>query len=341
MVHTWAGALLFLGEEKDLSAGHASGLQQARTELLGKLDSWNVLYMGELPYIMCYVTAGDFVQFFALGPDMVVRVLHRDPIVVSTVPGVLQLTVATINIFRILHTLRASGPQVGAPTLFSVKERQDCTITFEAAYVCKVYHTAHKRPRMAAFPLGMARRGPFTEHDIDRLHTFFDRLFELRSRPACLEVPVRRPTTADVEDYHTLEVAMCPVGIQRLPETKEEFVLCFRCILRALDILHTQLGYIHCDVRWPNVITASSVQGEAAGTRWCLIDFGEVAPIGDGAAGSPAADLAGLAAMLMPREAVLYQRVGFDVPLDRLRALLLEPAATAAGVLEKATSLLG
>jgi hypothetical protein len=340
MVHTVRGALVFLGEEKDLSQGYEAGIRAAMNELVGKLQSWNVLYMGELPYIICYAAAGDHVHFFALAPNMTLCPLHRDPIVVSTVRGALQLAVATINAFRLLNTLRWSGPQIGAPTLLSVMVRQDCTITFQANSVSKVYHTAHKRPRPAELPLGLARRGPLTERDIDRLREFFTRLFELPLRPDCLEVPVGRPSalTDASGNYHTLQVNVCPVGIMRKPETQEEFAHFFRCILRALDILHAQLGYVHGDVRWPNVITAP-VPGEAAGTRWCLIDFGEVMPIGEGI--SPEADLKQLAAMLMPSEAFLFQQPGFPVPLDRLCVLLRETGATAAGVLAKAVPFLG
>ena len=336
-LHNGAGVLLMHGEEK-ASSGE---LGTASDELKEKLREWNVLYMGELPFLFCYAAGADLLQFFVLDPQMVLHSLHEQPINVSTVGGALQMTVAVINIFRIFQTIERLAPKLGFPKLFSKLSRHDCDITFEPDYVAKVYHTT--RPsKLDKFQ--NASRGPFNSSDLERLDTLFCRLVELSPRPDCLEVPTDIPVSdtrivrgapperAKIE-VEFLEVHMTPVGIQRPPNTKQEVQHLLCDVLRALVILH-KLGYVHCDVRWPNIITAP-LAGQPMGACWCLIDFGETKLISDTI--KPQRDLVQLAVMLTStdRPSVLGR---VDFPINRFCKLLRVPDATAAGVLQEATA---
>lgn len=308
------------GEEK----GSRAELESATKELTEKLHSWNVLLMGEVPFLFCYAAGADLVQFYVLCPDMTLRTIHERPLVVSNVVGVLQLYVAVINIFRILQTLQRSIPLLSSPMPFSTLSRSDCNIVFEMDCVVKIYHTADDSKRDKFFG---KLRGPFADTDLQRLATLFSHLFKLTPRPDCMEVPVTPHSAIAGKSMSTLTVRMSPVGIQRVPNTKQEFICFLRCALRALIILH-KIGYVHCDVRWPNFITAPLSGHLALGVRWCLIDYGETKRISGDI--KPQHDLLQLADMLVDPTMSLLR--GFDVPI-RLCELLRKPKATAAGVL--------
>ena len=97
-------------------------------------------------------------------------------------------------------------------------------------------------------------------------------LLAAASIPCAVTVTSRSRETTAAGLLWRLE--MRPVGLQVLPTTEAELCCAIRCVLRALAALHAH-GYVHRDVRWPNVLSLDSGQ-------WLLIDF-ELA----GATGAP------------------------------------------------------
>eukprot|EP00047_Mylnosiga_fluctuans_P019287 m.80881 g.80881 ORF g.80881 m.80881 type:complete len:70 (+) comp8063_c0_seq1:533-742(+) len=61
--------------------------------------------MGEMPYLICFGTAGNLIQFYAMDPDRNLIRLHPFPLDVCTVAGVLQLTLAVINLVHIIPSM--------------------------------------------------------------------------------------------------------------------------------------------------------------------------------------------------------------------------------------------
>jgi hypothetical protein len=59
-------------------------------------------------------------------------------------------------------------------------------------------------------------------------------------------------------------IRLQPVGVQRLPQTETEAVTVIKHIFQCLFKLH-ELGIVHCDIRWGNIIEAFK--------NWYLIDF--------------------------------------------------------------------
>jgi len=55
------------GEEKGDSSGDS--LYGAADELTSKMEAWNPLFFGELPYVFGYALAGTKFRFYALHPD--------------------------------------------------------------------------------------------------------------------------------------------------------------------------------------------------------------------------------------------------------------------------------
>ncbi len=114
-----------------------------------------------------------------------------------------------------------------------------------------------------------------------------------------------------------LGLVMKPVGLERQPRTSDELKVFLLCILTALQDLHGR-GYVHLDLRWPNVIIVA--QG-----WWYIIDgeyvrksgdpYPENLPIHDGAVADHAVDLTMLGKMV----GALYNR---DLLDDNVKALI-------------------
>ena len=79
----------------------------------------------------------------------------------------------------------------------------------------------------------------------------------------CLKISEELPESQI--DSRTIVLKLKPCGIERLPHSLNEFVSAIRCVLQALQAIH-RLGYVHRDVRWPNVLCVKDYD-------WRLIDF--------------------------------------------------------------------
>lgn len=66
---------------------------------------------------------------------------------------------------------------------------------------------------------------------------------------------------------NTLTIRLGPVGIQVKPRSIEEARTAFRHVMRCMLALHKKAQYMHCDLRWPNIILV--------GTKWFVIDCTE------------------------------------------------------------------
>ncbi|KAF0453620.1 hypothetical protein F8M41_001711 [Gigaspora margarita] len=82
---------------------------------------------------------------------------------------------------------------------------------------------------------------------------------------------VKNPRIVD-DSY---KVNLAPLGVSRKPKTEQEVKVAISCVLDALVDLH-ELGYVHRDVRWPNILKLTD-------NNWMLIDL-ECAGIDDGIA---------------------------------------------------------
>ena len=88
-----------------------------------------------------------------------------------------------------------------------------------------------------------------------------------------------------------------PVCLEQLPSTLEDLRISLRCVLTALCAFHER-GFVHRDVRWPNVLKDKE--------RWLLADF-ELADL----AGSPVPDGA-IASAFLPPEVTADKRSGYS-----------------------------
>jgi hypothetical protein len=58
-------------------------------------------------------------------------------------------------------------------------------------------------------------------------------------------------------------ISLVPVGVQRFPFSLAELIIALQHITECLFALH-ELGYVHCDVRWGNIVIYNH--------QWDLID---------------------------------------------------------------------
>jgi hypothetical protein len=223
-------------------------LSKALSELAVKMAA-NVYTRLNMPFLPCFAVGGDLLQFAVLLPEAgggVRLETVSDPLSMVSHTDRLRILAASFQMFRVLVWLRSRMPAVVIP-LYEEQWREDggCIMVYEACVV--------KTCRSAA-PAGV-----------------YDLLFASAIPCAITITSCSRQTTA-LGLMWRLEVR--PVGLQVLPTSEAELCCAMRCVLRALAALHAH-GYVHRDVRWPNVLSLDS--GE-----WLLIDF-ELA----GATGAP------------------------------------------------------
>ncbi len=113
-------------------------------------------------------------------------------------------------------------------------------------------------------------------HDDINLEALFDFYKSIRSKPIpYFEYPLNDEGKSNsvVVTNHALFLDLKPVGLQRQPRSSDELKDCLVCILTSLQDLHGR-GYVHLDLRWPNVIIVSR-------KSWYIIDGEYVRKSGD------------------------------------------------------------
>lgn len=98
----------------------------------------------------------------------------------------------------------------------------------------------------------------FTENELfERMQLFYNRSSTVPNLEHLYVGPVG-PYTVNKR-----RVRLVPVGVERRPETMLELIAAIKQIFNCLCCLH-DLGYVHCDVRWSNIIVVFD--------NWFLID---------------------------------------------------------------------
>ncbi len=120
------------------------------------------------------------------------------------------------------------------------------------------------------------KRGLYQHEDtnLDALSEFYK---SIRSQPIpYFEYPVKDEDKTDSVNLvagEALELVMKPGGSARQPQSSDELKDCLVCILTALQHLHGR-GYVHLDLRWPNVVFVTS-------EMWCVIGGEYVRKVGN------------------------------------------------------------
>jgi len=233
--------LILGGEEKSSK----TQLVVARSGLIAKLRKWNEHIYGRLNYIFGFACAGEFLTFHAMSPSGNLANIS-DIFMLTSVEDRIKIIIFVINLARLFRTLVHRIPS-GLHMLYQPIQRPNGgTIMIHYDYVMKT------------IPL-----------DIVDLDTTYDYLHELYTAMQRDHVPhvieLVKMSMINLVSAGYIYLKLSPCGIQRIPQTKKEFLFAFKSILQALEGVH-KLGYAHLDVRWANVLSVTDED-------WRLIDF--------------------------------------------------------------------
>ena len=229
------GALVAKGEHKATPAELLTALR----ELVDKMNGgWNPLAMRGMPFLPCYAVGGELLQFALVLPPSggsAMRVVTvSDEFVLTTPKGRFGAVKAACNMYRIMVWLRSRMPQ-DAVQLYAKQPRTDGgSITVFDNHVVKLTRTVASVDVYAAVAQ--------VPHAI--------RITDVK----------RARNSSGLSRLH-LE----PVALERKPRDERELQEAVRCVLRALSAFHSR-GFVHHDVRWPNVLVTAE-------GSWILADF--------------------------------------------------------------------
>ncbi|KAG2454326.1 hypothetical protein HYH02_001352 [Chlamydomonas schloesseri] len=255
----WVNSVLLLkGEEK----AAASELQHAVQELTTKVsDAWaaGLLPHTPLPSMLAYAAAGAVLQFFCIehvGSGGVQATPISGIMDLTTAPGRLQALTASFNIWRLLAGYTSQGPTapIGMGQVVSSPDglRTYCLLP---GFFRKSIRQFSLHARYTSFKLLQELYGKMSEQK-----------HRLSIIQACDVNGVAGPRLQQHDDTYVVHLA--PVGQPCMgpPATESDLACAVLGVLSGLAALHSE-GYVHRDVRWPNVIFLPAER------RWLLIDL--------------------------------------------------------------------
>jgi hypothetical protein len=233
------GALVLKAEHKRTRAE----LAKALSELQSKMSTWNPLVMRGMPFLPCFAVGGDLIQFALLTPGPPVGSVRLEAVTDTLSMRVpadrLRVLAVSFNMFRILVWLRGRMPDVAVMPLFQPQLRSDGgSITVFDDHVvkrCAVLAPAAVYNCLASGAI-----------------------------PCAVRVLDVKPATAP---HLFARLKLQPVALEAKPRDEAQLRRALACVLMALEALHAA-GFVHRDVRWPNVLRA-----DADGHAWLLCDF--------------------------------------------------------------------
>jgi hypothetical protein len=234
--------LILRGEEKRSSFE----LVDAKKELTDKLTVWNPVLFGNLNYIFGFACAGEFFQFYAMGPNTVMATEISEVFDLSKVSSRYELFFCIINLARVIKTIRKRIPKTSIMMFNPVKRLNGVTIEITNDSVIKTI--------------------PVLEPDrMDFLTTLYAVMKENSVPFVCqcrsLEIISKKGRYQGT----FIQLTITPLGCEFIPPTLDLLLKALRCVLQALEGVH-KLDYAHADVRWANILRVSD-------DYWVLIDF--------------------------------------------------------------------
>jgi len=235
--------LLLRGEEKKDSSGYADAVH----ELSEKLKSWNTVIFGRLNYIFGYVLAGEIFRLFAIGPGGKIEEISN-MLDLQKRSDRFDLFFLLVNLARVIKTILYRIPITSHPLYQPIRSSDGCTIEIRENVVVKRFSVSNMV--------------------YDKRFEFLKGLYVALSQNSVSCVPkVKdiRKTRDQTEFGRIIELTILTHGCKIMPKNLDELLIALKCVLSALDGVHT-LKYAHQDIRWPNILYVSD-------SYWILIDF--------------------------------------------------------------------
>lgn len=248
--------LVFFGEEESsTSEAHAEAQLSSSERIVFSAASF-----GTMPFIVVYVCRGPIFRFYLFSRVNV----HEDRPQVKPIWQVFDLRQAADRLKVLFHLifvykwLRAAMP-LHFPT--------------RAMPVDK-----NVRVVLGAVKKEVAAVSDARKQQLEVFHVALDDAPECLAR-ASLSAPTMAGTKTLLANA-TCCITMTPVGCHSDPTTAEEAKSAFIDILTALKWLHEVALWVHCDLRWPNVVRRCVVAGnDRIKGGWLLIDYEMSQPI--------------------------------------------------------------
>jgi hypothetical protein len=258
------GALLLKAEHKR-SRGE---LGDAKAELASKMKGWNTVALSGLALLPCFAVGGELLQFCAIvrNADGSLAVKDALPVFNMNVDlDRLRIVCAACNMFRVLVALRRRM-HAKVPPLYTAQVRSCGTsITVMDTHVVKKCWPA---PDGVYACLEGEGSIPCAIRVISRITPAGGGMTHIKMEPVCVEA--LPDSEADLQAGPALSSGLLPRRSRICPSMQRAV----RCVLRALGDFHAR-GFVHRDVRWPNVLRNPSDGGSL------LIDFELAAPAGE------------------------------------------------------------
>ncbi|PNW87357.1 hypothetical protein CHLRE_02g119500v5 [Chlamydomonas reinhardtii] len=266
--------LLFKGEEKAASAEHETAIAELKSKMA---TAWNpALLPGvSLPCMFAYAAAGSQVQFFAVtSRDGAVEATPvSDCLHIDTPLGRIKVVHHT---FKVLQAVAAYAPS--APDLSIALGQVSKALTLNGSFLSSV----------TVFPDFIRKHVNLSQLQGGVLdHRALVAMYHAIGHVRCLNlVRLRGDGGVSLQDDGTtvlhLEPLGLPLGLTGRQAVEREGSLrdAVRGVLTALVVLH-DAGYVHRDIRWPNVIRLPGVAAAAASSSsdvYVLIDLEHAAP---------------------------------------------------------------
>ncbi|KAL0592508.1 hypothetical protein ABG067_000072 [Albugo candida] len=211
------GVFVMRGEER----GSMGEFGLAKEELVLKMERMHLSMFGQMPFLFTYAAANSLVQFFTIDRSLNVYPISQ-LLDLKILKDRIRCVVSSINICRILNhypplLLRGFLP------MYKKMSRNNGSVTLYEDYLLK------------------------------RLH--YD-LYDSEAVMAIYEAIGRKQIQCAVRCHYDRQkrtLKLRPVGFTKLPSNDSELIVALICVARALVGLHA-LGYVHRDVRWPNIL---------------------------------------------------------------------------------------
>jgi hypothetical protein len=231
----WMNSILLCkGEHKEQDCE----LLEAERDLVLKMPVWNTTSLAGIPFVCAYAVGGQLLTLSILRPDATGRVASLPilgPFKMSELKARFEIVRVAMNMARIFIALKASmGPEEAILPLYKTIDRADGgTLVAFPDYVQKVCP--------ARVPMGIY---------------------------ALLQAGV--PHAITVVCYKVINgnahISLQPVCLpQHEPSDETSLKNAIHSVLHALEVFHAA-GYVHRDVRWPNILQTTEKE-------WLLADF--------------------------------------------------------------------
>ncbi|PNW80403.1 hypothetical protein CHLRE_07g316200v5 [Chlamydomonas reinhardtii] len=266
--------LLFKGVEKAASDEHETAVAELKSKMA---TSWNpALLPGvSMPCMFAYAAAGSQVQFFA--------VTSRDGAVEATpVSDCLHINTPLGRIKVVHHTLKVlqavAAYAPSAPNLSIALGQVSKALTLNGSFLSSV----------TVFPDFIRKRVDLSQMQGGVLdHRALVAMYRAIGQVRCLNlVRLRGDGGVSLQDDGTTVLHLEPLGLplgltgSQAVESEGSLRDAVRGVLTALVVLH-DAGYVHRDIRWPNVIRLPAAAAAAASSSsdvYVLIDLEHAAP---------------------------------------------------------------